>query len=73
MSESPLYLRPVQAATRVGLSTGRLAKMRLDPDSGGPSFFKLGRSVVYKISEIDAWVEARRRKSTKEPEVTAAG
>jgi predicted DNA-binding transcriptional regulator AlpA len=67
MPQDSTYLRPGQAAERIGISGSTLAKLRLSPDSGGPSFFKVGRAVLYKVSELDAWVEARRRVATGSP------
>lgn len=32
----------------------------------GPEYFKLGRSVRYRRSEVSAWIEARRRAHTSE-------
>ena len=33
---------------------------------GGPSFFKLGRSVRYRAEDVDAFLEAQRRRSTSD-------
>ena len=32
----------------------------------GPAFVKAGRKVLYKIVDIDEWLDASRRKSTSE-------
>jgi excisionase family DNA binding protein len=52
------------AAKYLGLAPQTLAKMRLSGDS--PPFYKLGRRVLYKRTELDSWVTARRRRSTSD-------
>ena len=53
-----------KAADWTGLSTSTLAKLRLT--GSGPIFAKLGRRVVYRIDDLEAWIEAHRFKSTSE-------
>ncbi|BCG91414.1 helix-turn-helix transcriptional regulator [Mesorhizobium sp. 131-2-1] len=55
-------LRTDGAALRVGLSVSTLEKLRLTGD--GPEYIKLGRAVVYKPEDLDAWIDGNRRKST---------
>lgn len=58
-------LRVPAAAEYVGLSASTLAKMRLRGD--GPVYAKAGpRVVVYSISDLDAWLASRRRRSTSD-------
>ena len=58
-------LRAPQAAVYVGLSPSTLAKMRLRGD--GPVYSKAGsRIVVYDKSDLDAWLNGQRRRSTSE-------
>jgi hypothetical protein len=52
------------AARHVGLSESNLNKMRLT--GGGPTFLKLGRRVLYKIEDLDDWLNRRRRTSTSD-------
>jgi len=52
------------AAAYIGLATQTLAKLRCTGDS--PPFFKIGRQVVYDVSELDAWLSVRRRRSTSD-------
>ena len=59
-----LHLRTPQAAEYLGLSTSNMEKMRLRGD--GPPYAKLGRLVIYDMSDLDAWVNARKRTSTLE-------
>lgn len=56
-------LRPVQAASYLGLSMSTLAKMRMRGD--GPPFLKLSRRVVvYRLADLNAWLESSIRVST---------
>jgi hypothetical protein len=52
------------AARRMGLAPSTLAKKRLF--GTGPDYYKLGRRIVYRPTDIDAYMEARRRRSTSE-------
>ena len=55
----------VQAAARfTGVAVATLAKMRCM--GGGPLFLKLGRRVVYRRSDLIAWLNARRVANTTE-------
>lgn len=51
-----------EAAAYLGLAESTLNKKRLD-GSGAP-YLKLGRRVVYRQSDLDAWLESHRRYST---------
>ena len=53
-----------KAADWTGLSTSTLAKLRLSGD--GPTYAKLGRRVVYRLHDLETWIEAHRFKSTSE-------
>jgi predicted DNA-binding transcriptional regulator AlpA len=55
-------IRVAEAAKYVGLSKSSLDKLRMGED--GPTFFKIGRAVVYSTDDLDAWLAARRRTST---------
>lgn len=58
-------LRAKEAARYIGLSFSTLAKMRLRGD--GPMYSKAGpRVVIYDLSDLDAWLNAGRRRSTSE-------
>lgn len=65
------YLTTQQAATFVGCSRHTLEVLRIK--GGGPEFMKVGpRRVVYLQRDLEAWVEAGRRKSTAEDTVMRA-
>ena len=58
-------LRTADAAAYVGLAPSTLEKMRIQ--GGGPVFEKSGpKIVVYKISDLEAWLTSRRRTSTSD-------
>jgi excisionase family DNA binding protein len=59
-----LVLNVAQAARYLGLSCSTLAKMRLNGST--PSFLKLGRRVLYRREDLDAWLASRLRRSTSE-------
>jgi hypothetical protein len=64
MDSVPSKLRTEAAARYVGLAPSTLAKMRVRGD--GPPFSKAGaRVVVYDIDDLDGWLQASRRTSTR--------
>lgn len=68
MTEAPAetgLLTTEQAAARLGLAVGTLAKMRVSGDT--PPYHKVGRLVMYSEADLAAWIQARRRRSTSDP------
>jgi len=63
-------LRPSEAGSYLSLSTQRLAKLRLE--GAGPAYIKAGRSILYRILDLEAWLVANRRVSTSDNGGTAA-
>jgi predicted DNA-binding transcriptional regulator AlpA len=58
-------LRTPDAARYLSLSPSTLNKMRLRGD--WPAFLKLGaHAVAYDISDLNAWMDKRRRTSTSD-------
>lgn len=55
-------IRVKQAAAYLGLSKSTMDKLR--HFGGGPRYFKLGRSVIYDIADLDAWRNERSATST---------
>lgn len=54
-----------QAAARfIGLAVATLAKLRCI--GGGPAYLKLGRKVLYRRSDLAAWLNPRRVANTTE-------
>ena len=58
-------LRTLAAATYCGSSASTFEKLRLT--GGGPVYHKIGRRVVYRVADLDAWLAANRRRSTSDP------
>lgn len=53
-----------EAAAYCKLSASTLEKLRVS--GNGPAFLKPRRRVVYRLSDIDTWLDASRRGSTSE-------
>jgi predicted DNA-binding transcriptional regulator AlpA len=63
-------MRTPEAARYVALSESTLTKMRLRGD--GPPFIKVGsRAVAYRTADLDAWLDARVRRSTSDNPMAA--
>ena len=64
------------AARYIGMSVAFLrasrCRGRVGGRSPGPPFLKLGKSVRYDISDLDAWLATRRRRTTSDPEPAEA-
>lgn len=56
------WMRVREAAAYIGLSKSMLDKLRMD--DGGPVYSKLGRTVVYRRSDLEAWAGGRSKSST---------
>ncbi len=53
----PEYMRPRLAAQYIGHSESTLAKLRMRHNQGcGPLFAKRGGLVLYRRSDLDAWI-----------------
>ncbi len=53
------HMKPSEAAEYVGVSTSKLAKLRLRANrASGPAFVKLAGCVLYRREDLDAWIEA---------------
>jgi predicted DNA-binding transcriptional regulator AlpA len=63
-SDEGYLLTTPEAAQYVGLAVQTLATMRTTGDS--PPFIKFGRRVMYDRKDLDAWILARRRRSTSD-------
>lgn len=60
------YLTNDEAAAYLRLSPRTLEKQRVI--GGGPRFRKFGRRVMYAVSDLDAWADARSFGATCDPE-----
>jgi predicted DNA-binding transcriptional regulator AlpA len=64
MTNSNPSLSPDAAAEFLGLASSTLAKMRLS--GNGPLYCKLGRRVVYRKEDLEAWRESRVVRNTSD-------
>jgi hypothetical protein len=67
--QSARYLTNDEAAVFLRLSPRTLEKHRVI--GGGPRFRKFGRRVMYAVSDLDAWADARTFEATFDPEYAA--
>jgi hypothetical protein len=58
-------MRTPEAAEHCGSTASTFEKLRLK--GGGPVYSKIGRRVVYRVEDLDAWLAANRRRSTSDP------
>ncbi|MCP1783875.1 helix-turn-helix transcriptional regulator [Bradyrhizobium japonicum] len=58
------WLTRKEAATYLKLGESTLAKLFVA--GGGPIAIKIGRSVRYAVTDLDAWMISRRRSSTSD-------
>ena len=61
-----IYLTPKEAAERLRSSIPTLARWRSNGD--GPVFVKLKGKVLYRLSDIEAYLRANTRQSTRPTE-----
>lgn len=57
MQASPIYIDTAAAADLLGLSVDTLIRWR--SDKRGPRWYRLGRLVRYKRSDLLAWVDSQ--------------
>ena len=62
---SARMLPPGQAAIYLGVTVGWLAKRRVYGD--GPAYTKLLGRILYDRADLDALIEANKRRSTSDP------
>lgn len=55
-----------ELARRTGTGVTTWAKRRMLGYPHSPPYVKLGRSVRYRWSDVEAWLESRQRNSTSE-------
>jgi len=60
----PTLLTETEAAGLLRLSPRTLQGFRVR--GGGPPFVKLGQRVLYRVADLDSYVEAQQRRSTSE-------
>lgn len=67
----PRYLDNAEAAAFLKLSPRTLEKQRVR--GGGPAYCKLGRRVVYALTDLEAWASQRRYCSTTQAHLAGRG
>ena len=58
------FLNTNEAADYCRSSVSTFEKLRLT--GGGPVYSKIGRRVVYRVEDLDAWLDTHRRRSTSD-------
>lgn len=58
------YLSTEETAEHMRVSQSWLAKSRLSGE--GPPFIKAGRTVLYDLDDLDAWLSSKKRVSTSD-------
>ncbi len=56
--QDPVALDTRGAAQRYSLSVSLLEHLRLTPGQG-PRYIKVGRKVLYRVADLDAWMDER--------------
>ena len=70
MQQENTYLSTREASAFLGLSPRTLDRYRVTGE--GPAFFKFGSRVRYLKADLEAWAQARRRRSTSDDEHSRA-
>ncbi|MBT2567712.1 DNA-binding protein [Arthrobacter sp. ISL-85] len=55
-------MKPAELSIRIETSTAVLANWRYL--GIGPKFIKLGRSIRYRVTDVEAWLDAQTRQQT---------
>jgi predicted DNA-binding transcriptional regulator AlpA len=63
-TNNPTAFTAAEAARVLGLASSTLAKLRLT--GNGPTYCKLGRRVVYRRTDLEAWLESRVARDTSD-------
>lgn len=58
------YITTREAAEFLGLSVATLNKWRVI--GLGPAYFKLGKAVRYRLSELEEWASSQRKLNTSQ-------
>ncbi len=70
MAGQDIYLEAKSAAARIKLSAATLAKMRTY--GNGPRYAKVGGKILYKVADLDGWIETHFVQSTHDPRISPA-
>jgi hypothetical protein len=58
-----------EAAAHLRSAKATLDKLRVT--GGGPVYTKMGKRVIYRVDDLDAWAASKRRESTSDNTETA--
>lgn len=53
-------LKEPEASRYTGMSRPWLRLKRMNGQEGGPPYIKVGRSVLYDVRDLDAWLDRHR-------------
>jgi hypothetical protein len=70
-NEDSRLLTEKEVSMRYNIPVGTLQQMRVR--GGGPIYIKRGRSVRYRVRDIEEWIHSRRRGSTSDPGGSVTG
>lgn len=57
-------LRPADVEATYGNGLNARTLERLRRDGGGPAWFGIGRRVIYRRSDVDAWLAQQTRRAS---------
>lgn len=60
------FIDTYELARRTGTGATTWAKRRMLGEPHSPRWYALGRSVRYRWSDVETWLETRQRQSTSE-------
>lgn len=55
----PIFVDELGAADLIGFSPSTLQKWRHFKDPGAPAFVRVGRSVRYRVADLEEWAAAQ--------------
>ena len=58
------HVKPAEVAERLGTTTQALASLRYS--GTGPRFYKPSGRILYRWSDVEAWIEASAHTATRE-------
>lgn len=59
MLAEPIFIDTAEAARRLGLSISTLEKYRFHRVPDAPPFVRIGRKVLYRVTDLEAWAADR--------------
>ena len=59
MTPEPIFVDTAEAARLLGLSPSTLEKYRFHRVPDAPPFVRIGRKVLYRVRDVEAWAADR--------------